>query len=1404
MARFDVFLSHSNADKPAVEAIARRLRELDVRAWLDRWEMVGGRTWQEEVETALADAACCAVFVGPGGFGGVHEEEMRIAIERQIALGKVGDEYRVIPVLLPGGSPNGVPAFLARRSWVTFTALDDEGALRTLLHAVRGTAPGPDAKAASVLGECPYRGLAYFDVEHADAFFGREALTAAIVARIEELGECRFIAIVGASGGGKSSLARAGVLAALRRDALPGSAAWPTTICFPGQRPLEALAAAIVATDGLGTGAAAADVPAALLVRQLADGLAADPTLLHLTAVAALGTRTDRCLLVLVDQFEEAFTLCADAKERTAFIDALLHAATVPGGRTIVVVTMRADFYGRCAEHPRLRDAMTLNQFLVGPMTRDELRAAIEKPATRQGAVFEEGLVDQLVDEVAATPAALPLMEHALAELWNREREGASRGAGDGRLSIAEFHAVGGLRGSLERRADAALAALTDVDRELCRRIFLRLVQIGEGAADTRRRVPLRELRSLSEDTTAIDRVLLALTDAHARLLGIGDVRDLGDDAPVEVIHETLIRNWPTLRKWIDADRQGLRLQRRLGEAANEWERSGPDAPRRDESRLYTGLRLEEAKAWSARPDASMTAMERLFLAASVAFAERRARDAAAVERQAAEDRVRVETAVSLAAMKDAQVQVEQRQSQRLRRLITAVLVLAALAGVLAVMAWRVARGAEGDRQAAVAARATAERLARITESYRLSESSRAELRNAPQAALLLAFESMRVVHQESDDWPMASREALHAALGRIHGLPLMPDGRPSTAVAISGDGTIAALALKRAPIAIVRIEPDGSFVTISRLDAGDAEVAALAISFDGQTIVAGSADGSLRVWRPARGDTPVFVDHLESGTLPVSLCDISRDGEVVAAAQRGGSSAIIVGDVEGTFRRLAVVANDRVPADRDSIPWGGAGVASLDLTNDGSLAAVAFPMMAKVVCREGGAWVTSSLEHGGASSGSDWFAGISAASSARVIVATTSDGTFRIWSRTGDGPPRWGVASDRTCPDSGPLEDVVLDGASQQAFALSYGGLVSTHIDGRPGESRCDVTSVVGGAAAIAVLSAGDMAVAIGTSSGSLALGPSDSIEIGFHAHDGAITSARASTGDVARLITRAQDGTVRLWLFDAPLVPTGWRTAGPQEEALVGTICPFDSEWEMRPAFKDADGRWNSRADASPDGAKLQLESAGFFRTICDLGDTGRFAILVDAHHVAIVDASGTESRRIVVPGHAVQSIASSRNGSHIAAMCADRRQATIFRVADDHAMTVVSRHAAFDRIVFDGDGPTFFAIDEQWAVRLFDVSTMESSPRAIQLTDGARGGLPRAIARSLDGRSVVVRMNRHHDHDEQTVFVRIPMARSELADAARRAMGRNFTGAEWDRYFPGQPYRKTFDDLADLSGE
>lgn len=147
MPRFDVFLSHSNADKPAVEAIARRLRELDVRPWVDRWEMVGGRTWQEEVESALADSACCAVFVGPGGFGSVHEEEMRIAIEQQIALGKLGDEYRVIPVLLPGGSASSVPAFLARRSWVTFPALDDETALRTLLHAVRGTPPGPDAKA---------------------------------------------------------------------------------------------------------------------------------------------------------------------------------------------------------------------------------------------------------------------------------------------------------------------------------------------------------------------------------------------------------------------------------------------------------------------------------------------------------------------------------------------------------------------------------------------------------------------------------------------------------------------------------------------------------------------------------------------------------------------------------------------------------------------------------------------------------------------------------------------------------------------------------------------------------------------------------------------------------------------------------------------------------------------------------------------------------------------------------------------------------------------------------------------------------------------------------------------------------------------------------------------------------
>src|SRR5512142_3087166 len=223
--KYHVFLSHNSADKPAVEELAVRLRREGIEPWLDKWNLIPGDPCQPAMERALTDCATCAVFIGPGGLGPWQNEEMRAAIDRRV--GERGDQFRVIPVLLPGTERperGKLPLFLTATTWVEFRrSLDDEEVFRRLVCGIRGQEPGPGPGGGSFAGQCPYRGLEVFDVEHTPFFFGREALTEWLVValRASPSGqENRFLAILGASGSGKSSLARAGLIPTLRRGAL--------------------------------------------------------------------------------------------------------------------------------------------------------------------------------------------------------------------------------------------------------------------------------------------------------------------------------------------------------------------------------------------------------------------------------------------------------------------------------------------------------------------------------------------------------------------------------------------------------------------------------------------------------------------------------------------------------------------------------------------------------------------------------------------------------------------------------------------------------------------------------------------------------------------------------------------------------------------------------------------------------------------------------------------------------------------------------------------------------------------------------------------------------------------------------------------------------------------------------
>jgi serine phosphatase RsbU (regulator of sigma subunit) len=503
-------------------------------------------------------------------------------------------------------------------TWVDFAnGLDDEQAIHRLVCGIRGIAPGPGPGHAIFEGECPYRGLDAFKEEHARFFFGRATQVDWLLRhRVGPMAQSsharRFLAILGPSGSGKSSLALAGLIPALRAGKVAGSAAWPIIIFRPGYNPLENLAIELSRLGG--------SVPTPVAIQNLIAGLIQDRSTLHLTARLALHEVAASRLVVLVDQFEEIFSLCTDEALRRALIENLLYAASIVAGPTVVFLTMRVDFLGKCVSSPELAAALSDGQELVGPMKKDELRMAIEQPASLVGCALEPGLTDLLLQDVQGQAGTLPLMQYTLLELW-RARRGR-------RLTIAAYREVGGVEGALEHRADEIFAGFRSRPQELdiCRRIFLRLTQPGEGTEDTKRRARFDELIPSQAEHATVEEVVRKLVDARLITTGGRETaaprRDESDPPPyIEIAHEALIRGCGQLRQWIDADRAGLRTHRQLTEAVRDW-----DQHRRDASYLYVGSRLDVAREWADTHKADISPLELEFLEASLLL--RRQRDA--------------------------------------------------------------------------------------------------------------------------------------------------------------------------------------------------------------------------------------------------------------------------------------------------------------------------------------------------------------------------------------------------------------------------------------------------------------------------------------------------------------------------------------------------------------------------------------------------------------------------------------------------------------------------------------------------------------------------------------------------------------------------------------------------------
>src|SRR5262249_25727348 len=351
-----------------------------------------------------------------------------------------------------------LPPFLTQRTWIDFRGgLDEERPLRMLVNAIRGKPPGPGVAHGHADDTCPYQGLEVFDEEHAEFFFGRERDVQRLV---EKLKASRFLAVLGASGSGKSSLVRAGLIPALRTGALPQSEGWTICVFKPGSRPLTTLTAQLL------------DVcPGKDSMQNTLDQMGTDERTLHLAVALALANKPAVRIVWVVDQFEEVFTLCNDEKERASFLRNLLYASSIPDGQSTVLLTMRADFLPKCATSPDLAARVAAQQFLVSPMDADMLRQAIEEPVRRVSLGFEPGLVDIMLGDIASEPGALPLLEHALLELWKRRR--------DHTLTLDGYRESGGVTGAIAKTAEEIFKTFNPDEQAIVRRIMLRLTQLG-------------------------------------------------------------------------------------------------------------------------------------------------------------------------------------------------------------------------------------------------------------------------------------------------------------------------------------------------------------------------------------------------------------------------------------------------------------------------------------------------------------------------------------------------------------------------------------------------------------------------------------------------------------------------------------------------------------------------------------------------------------------------------------------------------------------------------------------------------------------------------------------------------------------------------------------------------------
>ncbi|MFB4262263.1 hypothetical protein [Nonomuraea sp. GTA35] len=574
---------------PAPELIERELAERLMNALTD--EGVRAQALRAELAVILEEIGAVRTAMEAAVATGDPEYQARVADLLADLSGGFDEFAFVLSALL--GSAASIQQMLRRqdaehradRDWlrnqsISLRLIEEKISLverRTRIGLPRGAEDGDWA------GACPYRGLWPFEPEHADVFHGRERMTADLVGKVAETLEIGgMVVVTGASGAGKSSLLRAGLVPALARGALlPGSQNWPRVLITPGRTPLDELAAHVAALGRMDT----------ISVR---DGLSRRPELAHLLVrqallsheEAAFPSLSSQRLILMIDQFEEVFT-AGDGTQTEAFIGSLAAMSGLPEPAALVILGVRGDYWARCAAHPQLAPALREGQFLVGPMSRSELRRAISGPAEHAGLVLEPGLADAVLgdlrpdgDGTLDETGVLPLLSQAMLITWEN-RDGH-------RLTSRGYGRSGGVARAVQHSAESAFRSLAPQARELAQHVILHLTAVTAGGRTVRRRVRRADLPAAvagaAEDVAAVLDVFAA-----ARLVVLSE-------NAAELAHDVLFDTWPRLRGWLREEEGERLLYSQLLDDAGEWRRNGDDP-----SFLYRGTQLASVLAAASR-----------------------------------------------------------------------------------------------------------------------------------------------------------------------------------------------------------------------------------------------------------------------------------------------------------------------------------------------------------------------------------------------------------------------------------------------------------------------------------------------------------------------------------------------------------------------------------------------------------------------------------------------------------------------------------------------------------------------------------------------------------------------------------------------------------------------------------